>query len=84
MGMIPKEQVPPMLLVDNAAVDKTQLPQLGATITGTAKTVTIDDIIAAEGARVPAAATSQKKFDLGFVLLTHPVRQSRATSPSSH
>ena len=70
MGMIPKEQVPPMLLIDNASIDKTQLPQLGATISGTAKTVSIDDIIAAEGERIPNAATSQKKFNVGFVLLT--------------
>jgi len=72
MGMIPKEQVPPMLLIDNQMVDKTQLPQLGATITGTAKTVTIDDIIATEGERIPNAATAQKKFNVGFVLISRP------------
>jgi hypothetical protein len=70
MGMISKEQVPPMLLIDNHAIDQTQLPQLGATVTGTAKTVTMDDIIAAEGARVPDSTTSQKQFNVGFVLLT--------------
>lgn len=70
MGMIPKEQVPPMLLIDNPSIDKMQLPQLGATVTGTAKTVTIDDIIAAEGARVPDSTTAQKLFNVGFVLLT--------------
>lgn len=70
MGMIPKEQVPAMLLIDNPAIDKTKLPVPGATISGTAKSVTIDDIIAAEGPRVPDAATSQKKFNVGFVLLT--------------
>ena len=70
MGMIPKEQVPPMLLIDNPAIDKTKLPHLGDTISGTAKTVTIDDIIAAEGERIPNASTSQKQFNVGFVLLT--------------
>ena len=59
-----------MLLIDNPAIDKTKLPGLGDTITGTAKTVTIDDIIAAEGERIPNASTSQKKFNIGFVLLT--------------
>jgi PKD repeat protein len=72
MGMIPREQVPPMLLIDNAAIDPTRLPQPGAVVTGTAKTVTIDDIIAAEGGRIPSAATSQKQFNVGFVLLTRP------------
>lgn len=70
MGMIPKEQVPPMVLIDNPAIDKTLMPSLGASITGTPRTVTIDDIIAAEGERIPNAATSQKKFNVGFVLLT--------------
>lgn len=70
MGMIPKEQAPPMLLIENSAIDKTKLPELGATISGTAKIVTIDDIIAAEGARIPDSTTAQKKFTVGFVLLT--------------
>lgn len=70
MGMIPKDQVPPMLLIDNPAIDKTQLPQLGAAISGTAKAVTIDDIIAAEGPRIPDSTSSQKQFNVGFVLLT--------------
>ena len=72
MGIIPKEQVPPMLLIDNPTIDKTLMPQLGATMSGTAKSVTIDDIIAAEGARIPDAAGSRKQFNIGFVLLTRP------------
>lgn len=70
MGMMPKEQVPPMLLIDNPAIDKNQMPHLGDRITGTVRTITIDDIIAAEGERIPDAATSPKKFNVGFVLLT--------------
>ncbi len=72
MGMIGKEQVPPMLLIDNPDIDATQLPQLGEMITGTAWMVTIDDIIAAEGARVPDVTNAPKKFNVGFVLLTRP------------
>jgi hypothetical protein len=70
MGILPKEQVPPMLLIENITVDRTQLPQLGATVSGAAETVTIDDIIAAEGARIPDATASPKTFKLGYVLLT--------------
>jgi hypothetical protein len=80
MGMIPKEQVPPMLLIDNASIDKTQLPQLGATVSSTAKTISIDDIIAAEGARIPDAANSPKKFNVGFVLVTRPGDNSTAAT----
>jgi hypothetical protein len=72
MGMIPKDKVPPMLLIENAAVDATQLPKLGETVAGTSKTVTIDDIIAAEGIRIPDTSLSQKKFSAGFVLLIRP------------
>lgn len=72
MGMVPKEEVSPMLLIDNPAVDKTQLPNPGATVTGTTQTVTIDDIIAIEGARTPNSAASQKAFKVGYVLLTTP------------
>ena len=69
MGMIPKEQVPPMLLINNPAIDATQFPFLGATVNGTATTVTINDIIAAEGERVPSATTSPKQFNIGYILL---------------
>jgi len=72
MGMIPKEQVPPILLIDNTAIDATQLPQLGATVFGTATTVTIDDIVSAEGERIPNSTASQKQFTGGFVLLIRP------------
>ena len=44
----------------------------GATIAGTAKTVTIDDIIAAEGQRVPDVSSSQKTFKTAFILITRP------------
>ncbi len=69
MGMIPKDQVPSMLLIGNPAIDKTQLPFLGVTVSGTASTVSINDIIAAEGERVPNIGTSQKQFNVGYILL---------------
>lgn len=70
MGMIDKSQVPPMLLIDNPAIDKSKQPHQGDVITGTARTVTIDDIIAAEGPRIPDTTTAQKQFKIGYVLLT--------------
>lgn len=69
MGMIPKEQVPSMLLIDNPAIDKTQSPFLGTTVNGTAVMVSINDIIAAEGERVPNVSASQKQFNVGYILL---------------
>lgn len=70
MGFYDKAQVPPMLLIDNPAIASTRLPEVGTTISGTARYVTIDDIIAAEGERVPSAATSQKTFKTAFLLIT--------------
>jgi hypothetical protein len=69
MGMLPKEKVPPMTLIDNPSLDGARFSKPGETISGTAKTVTMDDIVAAEGPRIPDAATARKKFGIGFVLL---------------
>ncbi len=70
MGLNDAPEVPPMLLIDNGSVDATQLPEENATISGTATYVTIDDIIAAEGARIPSAADAPKQFKIGCILLT--------------
>jgi len=72
MGMTDKSKVPPMLLIENPSVDSARLPEAGVTISGTAKTVTIDDIIAANGPRSPDAAASQKNFKTAFILVTTP------------
>ncbi len=72
MGMLDKTQVPPLLLIENAAIDPAQLPAPGTTISGTAKTVTIDDIIAAEGARIPDASASPKTFKTAFLFIARP------------
>jgi hypothetical protein len=72
MGFYDKSQVLPMLLIENTIIDPTQLPSAGATITGTQRYVTIDDIIAIEGERIPNASTSQKTFKTAFILLTRP------------
>ena len=66
MGLIDKSQVPPMLLIENASVDPTRLPAVGETISGTAHSVTIDDIIGAEGERMPNASASQKSFKIAL------------------
>ncbi len=72
IGMIDKAQVKPMLLIDNPLIDATRLPEVGATISGTSRYITIDDIIAAEGERIPNSSTSPKAFKTAFILLTRP------------
>ena len=71
-GLFGADEVPPFLLIDSPGTDPTQLPRVGAAVTGQATTVTIEDVIAAEGPRVPAAEDAQKLFRAGFVLLVRP------------
>src|ERR1700730_14758253 len=71
-GFYKPEEVPPFFLIDNAAIDKTQLPQENVTVTGAKRAITVNDIIAAEGPRIPAADQAQKEYRLGFILLTGP------------
>ncbi|MBI5075032.1 MAG: PD40 domain-containing protein [Nitrospirae bacterium] len=72
MGFIDKSQVPPMLLIDNPDIDPKQMPETGITITGTPTYVTIDQIIAAEGERIPGPTESQKSFKTAFIFITAP------------
>ena len=53
MGFYDKTQVPPMLLIHNPDIDPARMPETGVTISGTPRYITIDDIIAAEGERIP-------------------------------
>lgn len=72
MGFYKPEEVPPFFLIENAQIDKYQITPENVTITGTRREVTIQDVIAAEGPRVPAAAQAQKEFRMAFVLLAGP------------
>jgi choice-of-anchor A domain-containing protein len=78
MGLKRKEEVPPFYIIDAPGVDPAQLPLLGATVTGTRRTITIDDIIAAEGPRVPDAASSQKDFRIAIVYAVRPGQEVSA------
>ena len=72
MGLYDKAEVPPMLLIDNPNIDPARQPEVGVTISGTPRIITIDDVVAAEGERVPDASASQKTFRTAFILLTRP------------
>lgn len=72
MGVLDKSAVPPMLLIANPDVDPRQVSQAGVTIGGRADTVSIAQIIAAEGERIPDYHDSQKSFRIGCILLTRP------------
>jgi flagellar hook assembly protein FlgD/fibronectin type 3 domain-containing protein/subtilase family serine protease len=72
MGLIGKSEVPPMLLINNPEIDPERLPEPGITIEGISQHVSIDDIIAAEGERIPSAVDAQKSFRIGSIFITRP------------
>ncbi|MDA8100354.1 MAG: Ig-like domain-containing protein, partial [Nitrospiraceae bacterium] len=72
MGMIGPGQVPAMRLIDNPAVSAARLPEANVAISGTARTITIEDIVAANGLRIPDATHSPKNFKTAFLLLVRP------------
>jgi hypothetical protein len=81
MGLIGPSEVGPLFYVTNVSGTtgtKESAPEIGVTFRGTRKNLTIDDIIAAEGPRVPDVQSSPKAFRQAFILL---VRQG--TTPTS-
>jgi hypothetical protein len=74
MGLYRADEVPPLTLIENPNIDKTRLPEENVTIAGTPRQIGIEDIIAAEGERVPAAGDAQTEFRIGFILLKGPTQ----------
>ena len=80
LGLLGKEDVPPMFLVDNPTGGRTRnsAPAVGIQFGGTRKEVTIDSIIAANGVRSPSVLQAPKVFRQAFVLLT---KKGQTASP---
>jgi len=68
MGLIPAEDVPPFYFVEPCG-NRAGAPAVGVAVLGRRVDVTIDQIIAAEGPRVPAANKSPHSFNMAFVLV---------------
>ena len=69
MGFLRPDQVPPFFYVNNTGFDPAQAPSTGVIMNGTRINVNINQIIAAEGPRIPNAANSQKVIQVAFALL---------------
>jgi len=80
MGLLPASEVPEMFYVANSDVDPSSPPAIGTTIRGTRENVSINDIIRAEGPRVPSSATAPKSFRMAFILVT---KEGEAPQPGS-
>ncbi|MFL6292847.1 MAG: hypothetical protein ACJ759_18290 [Thermoanaerobaculia bacterium] len=68
MGLISADDVPPFYYVDGCP-DRAAAPQLGAVIQGRRVDVTVDQIVAAEGARVPASNKAAHSFNMAFIVV---------------
>lgn len=74
----PEEVQDSFVIVDpESGFSRSTSARRGVTVRGTRQAVTINDIIEANGPRIPTAETSQKEFRVAFILLTQP-----GTTPS--
>jgi hypothetical protein len=80
MGLRRASRVPPFFYVSGSGLDPEAGPDTGVTIEGQRIDVTIDQVIAAEGPRVPAAARAQKETRVAFALLGREGQPPSATS----
>jgi large repetitive protein len=83
MGLVSESQVPPFFYVDNpvnvsGGREATSSPRAGVTFNGTRRDVLIQDIVAVEGSRVPAAADSPRVHRQAFVFLVGRGRTAEA------
>jgi hypothetical protein len=73
MGLIPASDVPPFYYID-PCINPAAAPQIGIGVFGRRIDVTIDQIIAAEGQRVPAANRAPHSFNMAFILVSEADR----------
>jgi len=84
MGLLPPAQVADFFYIDNPdAFDKNDvtLPdRIGLIVGGNRVNARVEDVIAAEGPRIPAAAAAPKNFRIAFILLTRPGQHAAQAS----
>ncbi|HUP24048.1 MAG TPA: CARDB domain-containing protein [Thermoanaerobaculia bacterium] len=71
-GFVEPEEVPPLRLLRTSDPTPGWIPRSGLELQAEAIEVSIDDVIAVEGPRDPPASSAQRRFRLGFVLVTRP------------
>ena len=74
MGLRTEAEVPAFFYVDSPTIvsssaQRDSAPRIGVTFSGTKRTVLIQDVVAAMGARVPAAAQSPRAHTQAFIHL---------------
>ncbi|MEO7323756.1 MAG: hypothetical protein ABIW82_02915, partial [Dokdonella sp.] len=72
-GFAAASEVQPFTLIRNGdGGQPADVPRIGAISGGQGESITIDQVIAASGARVPSAANAQKDFSAAMILLKRP------------
>jgi uncharacterized protein (TIGR03437 family) len=70
MGLRPPAEVPPTFYVQNSGLSPTlTAPRVGATFNGTRRNIGVEELIAAEGRRIPDHTVEQRRYRIGFVLI---------------
>ncbi|MCP3961613.1 MAG: hypothetical protein GY719_27550 [bacterium] len=71
-GFYGEQEVAPFVLIENPAIEAAQLPESGVTIDGTPRSVTVADLVAADGPRIPSADEAPREYRAAFLLLKRP------------
>jgi len=70
MGLRPPWEVPDTFLVENSTIVQfNRIPEVGVNFDGDRRDIRIDEIIAAEGRRIPDYSVAQRRFRIAFVLI---------------
>jgi MYXO-CTERM domain-containing protein len=90
MGLIPASEVPPFFLIKDAvtATGRTVNPanpiRSTTKLKGTREDITIEQVVASEGPRIPSSDNSQHGFRVAFVLLTRPGETAAQVIPTAN
>ena len=79
MGLVDQTQVPPFFYVENPTNvvpprTSASSPAVGVTFNGTRRNVSIDDVLAVMGPRVPSSADSPREYRQAFIYVVAPGR----------
>ena len=70
MGLRASWEVPPTFAIYPTSMSASRLPQQGVLMNGPRLDISIDDVIAAEGRRIPDHTVAQSRFRFAFILIT--------------
>ncbi|MFN0102102.1 MAG: hypothetical protein ACKV2U_08430 [Bryobacteraceae bacterium] len=77
MGLRAPEDVPPTFLVENASTSQID-PRVGVSFNGDRRDVTVDELIAVDGRRIPDHTVEQRRFRLAMILIVPEGGTARA------